>query len=169
MIGVADVTFDAAGKTITTADADEDLTDRYEAGDEIYISGTTSNDGYRTLAIVTAKILTTNEALVDEAGASPTIRRVEDTLLLVVNRLPLTEITEANYLTATISIPAQFHFGLLDGIAKRAYLKQDPECYDPKKANEHRLAFEKFKYDIWRHKIMLHSHPTTCRPVRGAI
>jgi hypothetical protein len=59
-----------------------------------------------------------------------------DTLWLTVVRFPLAQLTSA-ILDLAPEIHFKYHFGLLDGICGRAYLKQDAETYDPKKAERH--------------------------------
>lgn len=59
-----------------------------------------------------------------------------DTLWLTVVRYPLVQLTSA-LLDQKPEIHFKYHFELLDGICGYAYLKQDPETYDPKKAERH--------------------------------
>jgi hypothetical protein len=59
-----------------------------------------------------------------------------DTLWLTVVRYPLVQLTSA-LLNQSPEIHFKYHFELLDGICGYAYLKQDPETYDPKKAERH--------------------------------
>ena len=59
-----------------------------------------------------------------------------DTLWLTVVRFPLLQLTSTT-LDTSPEIHFKYHFGLLDGICGRAYLKQDAETYDPKKAERH--------------------------------
>lgn len=59
-----------------------------------------------------------------------------DTLWLTVVRYPLVQLTSA-ILDQAPEIHFKYHLELLDGICGYAYLKQDPETYDPKKAERH--------------------------------
>lgn len=59
-----------------------------------------------------------------------------DTMWLTVVRFPLVQMSIASP-DAVPEIHFKYHFELLDGICGRAYLKQDPETYDPKKAERH--------------------------------
>lgn len=59
-----------------------------------------------------------------------------DTLWLTVVRLPLAQMT-SDIVNQTPEIHFKYHHELLDGICGRAYLKQDSETYDPKKAERH--------------------------------
>jgi hypothetical protein len=67
----------------------------------------------------------------------------DDTLKTTVVRYPLRPLTTASSIlsAALPEIPFRYHFDLLDGICARAYLKQDPETYDPKKAERHRALW----------------------------
>ena len=60
--------FDSAGKTITTTTTNTDyyFTKHYQAGEIIYICGTTFNDGHYTIASILDTRITVSEALADE-------------------------------------------------------------------------------------------------------
>lgn len=66
------------------------------------------------------------------------IPSVDDTLKLTVYRLPLQDMEET---TDVPEIRAERHYELLDGMLARAYLKNDAETYNPKKAAEHEARF----------------------------
>jgi hypothetical protein len=74
-----------------------------------------------------------------------------DTLKATVIRYPLQQLTTAQAVldAALPEIPFKYHFDLLDGIASRAYLKQDTETYDPKKADRHRALWLARCNQIW--------------------
>jgi hypothetical protein len=57
-----------------------------------------------------------------------------DTLNLAVYRLPLTDLSWPTSQSLTPEIPAKFHRRLINGILAKAYLKDDPDTYNPKKA-----------------------------------
>jgi hypothetical protein len=62
-----------------------------------------------------------------------------------------------------------YHGGLLHGIAKRAFLKQDVETYDPQKAERHRLLFEQFKAKAKTDLIRLTAIDDTMAPRLGCM
>ena len=66
---------------------------------------------------------------------------VNDTMSLVVYRLPLTALSLSDT-TASPEFEAKYHKYLKHGILARAYLKQDNEAYDIQKAEYHRNLFE---------------------------
>ncbi len=170
VIGAADISFAEATKIISKVGAT--FTAHYAAGDSIVITGTASNDGTFTVSLVTDTQITVNEALVDEANTSAILRKVRDTLLMIVNRIPLTPFTVSDIgATPAISpeIKSVYHGGLLHGIAKRAYLKQDTETYDPQKAERHRLLFEQFKARAKTDLIRLTAIADTMAPRKGCI
>lgn len=150
VIGSANITFASTGKTITSALSGEDLTAHYAANDEIYISGTDHNDGYYTIHSVTAAVITVHETLVDEASASPTIRKVCDTVEMVVKRLPLIEMEEHDIEDATVitDIKARYHYGLMFGIGREAFLKPDSQTYDKGQSDLNSAKFELFKNKV---------------------
>lgn len=59
-------------------------------------------------------------------------------LRLDIYRLPLLTITDRS---AAFETPLQHHLELLDWVKHRAYLKQDAETFNRKKADEHEAAF----------------------------
>jgi hypothetical protein len=170
VIGSADISFAAATRIISKPGAT--FTTHFIIGDSIVITGTTSNNGTLTVSLVADTEITVNEALVDEAGTSATLRKVRDTLLMVVNRIPLTPFT-ANDIGAPTpvspEIKSMYHGGLLHGIAKRAFLKQDAETYDPQKAERHRLLFEQFKGKAKTDLVRLTAIDDTMAPRKGCI
>jgi len=147
--GASNITFDAGAKTITKIG--ETFTSHYATGDSIVVTGSLSNNGTLTLSNVTDTILTVNETPVNENLCSATLRKVRDTVLMRVARLPLVTYTANDLELATPPTPeldATYHYGLMDGIAKYAYLKQDTETYDPQKSKRHGDMFEEFKSKV---------------------
>ncbi len=168
VVGSANISFAAASKKITRPDAT--LTTHFSVGDQFQVSGTVSNNGYFTVASVIDTEVAVNESLVDEINTGATLRKVRDALLMIVNRIPLTRLT-ANDIGASPPVSPEiksiYHGGLLDGIAKRAFLKQDAETYDPQKAERHRLLFEQFKGRVKTDLIRLTAIDDTMAPRLG--
>jgi hypothetical protein len=86
-----------------------------------------------------------------------------------VNRLPTSRFTTADITAATaITEIRDDHIdGLLDGIAKRAFLKPDSYTYYPEKAEYHRGLFEEFKKEVRRDMILLNKPDRTRVPRSG--
>ncbi len=170
VLGSGDISFSAATKKIAKPGAM--FTTHFAVGDSLQVGGTVGNNGYFTVAAVTDTEITVNETLADEASTSATLRKVRDTLLMIVNRIPLTPLTP-NDIGAnppvSPEIKSMYHGGLLDGIAKRAFLKQDAETYDPKKAERHRLLFEQFKGKVKANLIRLTAIDDTMAPRLGCM
>jgi hypothetical protein len=149
VVGASNLTFTASTKKISKVG--EDFTAHYVVGDEINISGTTLNNRYVTAAAVAATEITTNEVLVDESLTSATLRKVCDTLLMVVNRLPLTPFTVAD-LTASPGVAPEFkvkyHRELPYGIGREAFLKEDTQTLNPEASKSNGVRFEVLKTKI---------------------
>ena len=96
--GSSNISFTAATKTITHTGGNFS---GLVAGDEVNISGTTNNNGYFTVVTVSTTYFTVSETVVNESGTSAVIKKVEDTLVLSVNRLPLTAFTVSDIADAT--------------------------------------------------------------------
>jgi hypothetical protein len=64
--------FTASGSVITTTDADNWIA-VFNVGDDIYISGTVSNNGWFSVATVTATTITTNESITGEGSSGSTV------------------------------------------------------------------------------------------------
>ena len=147
--GASDIQFVAATSKITKVGAT--FTSHFTTGDELVVTGTTSNNATLTITNVAATEITVSGTLVNEANTSAILWLVKDKALLRVARLPITLFT-ANDLTLatppTPEIDATYHYGLADGVAKYAYLKPDSETYDPKAADRHGAIFERFKSDV---------------------
>jgi hypothetical protein len=162
--GNSNITFTALTKKISKATGGLSI---FETGDEINVSGTTSNDNTFIIDTVSDTEIVILETLVDEADTSAVIRRIEETANLSVIRLPLANITEAD-LSEEPPIPEDDHLSLLDGILGYAYLKNDTETYDPQKSARHLLIFQgsinemKKKYkDKTSHAYAAGPHPGT--------
>lgn len=154
VIGASDISF--AASTITRAG--EDFSAHYAVGDEINIDGTTLNDGYRILATVGTTTMTTTVALVTESSTSATLRKVCDTLLMVVNRLPLTPFTVAD-ITASPGVAPEikttYHRKLIYGIGREAFLKEDTQTFNPVASDSNGKRFEAFKAEVKKDLIFL--------------
>jgi hypothetical protein len=142
--GSSNISFTAATKTISQATGDFS---GLAIGDEVNISGTTNNNGYFTVVTVGTTSFTISETVTTESNTSAVIKKVEDKLLLTVNRMPLTPFTVADIAAATdiTDLKAIHHAKLFNGVAKRAFLKPDSETYDKGKSEYHRQLFEKDK------------------------
>lgn len=66
------------------------------------------------------------------------IPRADDTLRLIVKRLPLCTLAQPEQ---EPEIHQRFHDRLLDGMLARAYMKRDTETYNPGKADYHEKVF----------------------------
>lgn len=137
-------------------------------GDEIYVTSTTYNDGYFTVATVGTISFTVSEALITESNKSAKIRKVMDTLVMTINRLTQTAFTTADITAATdiTDIKSIHHSKLFNGMAKRAFLKPDSETYDKGKAEYHRKLFEDDKKKIKRSTILFNK-PDKTRSIRS--
>jgi hypothetical protein len=104
-----------------------------------------------TAAVVAATEITTNEALVGESLTSATLRKVCDTLLMVVNRLPLVPFTVAD-ITATPAVAPEiktmYHRELIYGIGREAFLKEDTQTLDLLASDRNGKRFEIFKAKV---------------------
>lgn len=65
-----------------------------------------------------------------------------DTLNLTVTRLPLADMVYATDSASSPEVPAKYHDMLENGVMAIAYLKQDADTYDAKKAD--------FHYNLWK-------------------
>ncbi len=121
-------TFAQATKTISKVGGDFSA---YAVEDVINIDGTDDNDGYVTVATAGTTSFIVTEALVNETH-SATLRRVEDTLIMTVVRLPITTFTVNDIANATdiSDLRSDYHEDLMYGIAELAYLKADSQTFD---------------------------------------
>lgn len=117
LTGVSDISFDATTKVITTVGGNF-LSEGFQVGQEITVSGTASNDGTVTPSAITRKTMTVYETLVDESDTSA---------VMEADSIP--EISE------------EYHFDLIHWICHLAYSKQDAETYDAGKRDWHDKKF----------------------------
>jgi hypothetical protein len=164
----------AVGGTITGVVADA-FSNLLEAGDEVVISGTTLNGTTAipaTFTVVTAAAgsFTVSEAVANEAGPAATIiQKIVDTLWLTVSRLPITDITMANWTTESPEIREDYHPYLAFGICREAYSKSDSQTYNEA---EHRKFREYFEYEKMKAKTeaeWLRTGPQNLKPHYGSL
>ncbi len=151
VLGASDISFTASTKTITRAG--EDFSAHYAVDDEFNVDGTTSNDGYLTVATVGTTTMTVDEALVNESSTSAIFRRVEDTLIMVVNRLPLTVFTTTDIDASPAVSPefkSKYHHGLIYGIGREAFLKPDSQTLNIQASDMWGKRWEAFKGKVKR-------------------
>jgi hypothetical protein len=154
VVGFSDISFSAS----TISRVGENFSAHYAVGDEINISGTTLNNCYRTLLTVGTTTMTTTVALVSESNQSATLRKVCDTLIMVVNRLPLTPFTTADIDASPAVAPeikTMYHRELIYGIGREAFQKEDTQTLDLASADRHGKRFEAFKDRVKRDLIFL--------------
>jgi hypothetical protein len=165
-------TFTALSKTIAQTGADFSL---LAIGNQVVISGTLHNGTIavpETFTIVTVGTgsFTVAESIVDETVASGGImQKVTDTLNLSVSRLPLVQLTLDLWETQSPEIRFDYHSALVNGILREAYQKQDSQCLDKAKAEEHRGLFEKSKTKTYNEIQRLRYGPTVLTPNRGRL
>ena len=152
ILGVSNINFVvAAGPVYTITQAGATFTDHYTSGDLMVVTGTSLNNKTFTLTNVAATTLTTSTATDAETLTSAKMQLIKDTALLRVARTMVTRWVENDLAITTPPTPeidVDLHYGLLDGIAKFAYLKQDSDAYDPNAAQKHRDLFEDFKSTV---------------------
>lgn len=177
VVGVSSISFTAATSQISTTGVDEDgnpwnFTTHYHVGDEINISGTVKNNGYVTVKSLTASEITTNEALADESLTSAILRKVCNTLITVVNRLPLAPFTTAD-ITASPPVAPEiktiYHRELIYGIGREAFLKEDTQTLDPVSSDKNGKRFELLKAKIKKDLIFLDRSERQVRSGRSGI
>lgn len=161
------MTLAALDKSITKAGAN--FSTHLSAGSQVVITGTTSNNGTKTVVTATANAFTVSETVTDETPSAAIIQKVRDTLWLSVSRLPLAPLTLASWESQSPEINFDYHPKLIDGILREAYLKQDSECYDPRASERHGLRFEGSKIAAKREKYRLRHSNRVLAPSRGAI
>ncbi len=165
-LGVSNISFvGGATKSITQTGGDFS---GLAVGDEINITSTASNDGTFTVATAGTTSFTVSEAVTTESNTNAKIRKVEDTLVMTVNRMPQTAFTTDDITAATeiTDIKSVHHSKLFNGMAKRAFLKPDSETYDKGKAEYHRGLFEVDKKKIKRSQILFNK-PDKTRTIRS--
>jgi len=136
-------------------------------GNQVDIAGTL-NDGVFTVASVAADSFTVDEAVQTETVAT-VVRKVRDTLLLSVTRLPLSQLTIGAWQTQSPEIVSTDHNKLISGILRKAYLKRDSQTFDPKAAETHRLLFERDKGKAKTARDRLRHPAQILRPDAGTV
>jgi hypothetical protein len=166
-------TFVASSKTIGQVGAN--FSTYLVAGDHIVVSGTTLNGTTaipKTFTIVLPGIdsTTVSETVVNETVTTGgIIQKVQKTLYLTVSRLPVQTFTIGDVDTQSPEIRADFHSYLIDGILREAYMKQDSECLDKEKADDHRRIFEENKHKIKLAMNWLRVPPQRVKPYYGSL
>jgi hypothetical protein len=165
--------FTASSKTI--AQTGTDFSTLLAIGSQVFISGTLHNGTTivpETFTVVTigTNSFTVAESIVDETVASGGImQKVTDTLNLSVSRLPLVQLTLDLWETQSPEIKFDYHSSLVNGILREAYQKQDSQCLDKAKSEEHRGLFEKSKTKAYNEIQILRYGPTVLVPNRGRL
>ncbi len=162
--GSANISFTSGTKTISKASG----LSVFVPGNSINITGTVSNNKTVTAVTVSDTAIVVSETLVTENDTSAVLRRVEDTLMLSVARLPLAWVTVAD-LTGTPPIDDEFHPNIASGILSYAYLKEGGETYDPQQAMRHKGLFELAIADMKEKQIVKIFTDDACAPHYGAI
>jgi len=167
-VGVSNISFVSGTKTISQTSGDfSDLT----AGGEVTVTGATNsaNNSTFTVATVGTDSFTVTGVLTSELTSSATIRLVRDTLLMTVSRLGTARfvVSDIENDTEITDIRDDHADGLVDGIAKRAFLKPNSQTLDPKKAEYHRGLFEEFKKEVRRDMILLNKPDKSRVPRSG--
>lgn len=144
------------------------------AGNQVVISGTSLNGttaSPKTFTVVTVSTgsFTVSEAVANETASAGIIQKVIFILYLTVSRLPLNQLTIAGVETQSPEIKADYHFYLIDGILRDAYLKQDTQCLDKEKASTHRAIFEQNKRKVKAARDWLRNSEEIAVPHRGAL
>ena len=93
---------------------------------------------------------------------------VDDTLNLVVYRLPLTIVSMA-VAADELEIPAEYHGKLFVGMYKQAYDKHDSDTYDPRMRDRYFLEWEAIKDKINRQRMNEYTTRRRIVPHFGAI
>jgi hypothetical protein len=143
------------------------------AGDEVVISGTTSNGtdiipATFTVVTATADSFTVLEDITDETASAGVIRKVIDTLYLTVTRLGAA-LTATGMDTQSPEMRTEDHIKLVDGIMREAYLKKDADTLDPKASMEHGEIFEHNKLKARAAKDNLRWSEVVARPDFGSL
>ena len=163
--------FAAADNSISQTGAK--FSDTLSAGDEVVISGTTSNGtdaipATFTVVIAAADSFTVLEDITDETASAGVIRKVIDTLYLTVTRLGAS-LTATGMDTQSPEIRIEDHIKLVDGIMREAYLKKDADTLDQKASAEHGEIFEHNKLMARAAKDNLRWSEVVARPDFGSL
>lgn len=174
VVGSSDINFVVAtGPIYTIEKAGAVFSQHFLVGDSVVVTGTTLNNGtFTVLDVVSDTILKTTGALHAESGTNAILQKIRNVALLRVARLPLLQWTLAELESGTPPSPEideDYHMGLLDGIGKYAFRKQDTETYDPEKAKFHAGEFEDFKSKVAWEMASLSEGNTVCTPHYGAL
>jgi len=161
------MTFAAVDSSITKVGAN--FSTHLSPGNQVVITGTTNNNGTKTVVTATADTFTVSEAVTDETPSAAVIQKVRDTLWLSTSRLPLNPLTLAAWESQSPEINFDYHPKLIDGILREAYLKQDTECYDPKASERHGIRFEASKMLAKKEKYRLRHSTRVLRPNPGTL
>jgi hypothetical protein len=192
-----DISFaDAGPDTIASTTTDfSDIND----DDFIEVSGATNAGNNSTFQVDTAAklllTLTTAASLTTEAAANRIIVRqlhtgtptdfildyregyitlspVPDTagsLNLHTIRKQLAALTLATLASVTIPIKEEYHYGLIDGILSKAFLKAGPQTFNIEKAKVHAGLFTNLLQKIKTDRIKMEAKPTYHKAHKGAI
>jgi len=169
-VGDSDISFVSSGGIYTISQTNGDFSD-LTAGDQVVVtgSGVTANNTTLTVVTVGTDSFTVSESITSASGTSATIRLVRDTLLLSVSRFGTAYfvVSDIENETEITDLKDQWAETLVDGIAKRAYLKPHTQTLDSAKAESHRQLFELAKKDIKRDIILLHKPDKSRVPRSG--
>jgi hypothetical protein len=144
------------------------------AGDQVVVSGTTSNGTTAsprtfTVATVSSDSFTVIETVTGESAPAAIIQKVIDTLWMTVSRLPLNQLTIGGVETETPEIRSDYHSYLVHGICREAYSKQDSQTLDVNKSKDHEGKFEKYKMKARAERDWLRASEQTMKPHPGAL
>jgi len=164
-------TFAAASNSITQTGTNFTV---LVPGDKIVVSGTVLNGttaAPSTFTIVTSQLnfVTVIETIADESAAAAAISKIVDNLNISVSRLPLNQLTLANWDTQSPEIRFDYHPYLIEGILREAYQKQDSQCLDVNKSEEHGKNFQKAKDKAYNEIQRLRQGPTVFIPNPGRL
>lgn len=160
-IGNANISFTAATSTISIVGIDPEtgvaanFHDHFylhlNPGDQLSIANTTLNNGIVTIATVSQTALTVSQPLKDEGLVTPTsaiLRKVRNTLVTVINRLPLAPFTTADLVAnppTGFEIKEDYQRELMYGIGREAFQKEDTQTLDLAAADRNGKRFEAAK------------------------
>lgn len=178
VVGTSNISFTLGPPSqISITGVDEDgnpwnFMTHYDVGDEVNISGSVHNDGYVTATVVTATAITVSQTLIDEPLTSTILRKVCNTLITVVNRLPLAPFTTAD-ITASPPVAPEiktiYHRELIYGIGREAFLKEDTQTLDPASSDKNGKRFEILKAKVKKDLIFLDRSERQVRSGRSGI
>jgi len=160
------MTFTAGDNKITMAGAK--FSDFLSAGTQVVISTTVSNNGTKTVVTASADDFTVSETVTDET-VSTVVQKIMDTLWLSTDRLPLIQVSLANWESESPEINFDYHAKLVYGILREAYEKDDAETYDPELAAKYRGIFQGHINKAKKEKLRLRHSTRVLRPNPGLI